>query len=101
MCNGGFSVRSARSSASSSSFLNCGSCSATQLFTNVATRTATEVSILTSSIASAGHQCVAKSSRVTLASGNVHVHVHLPPGKTSGRRPPQFGNAVCHWMNHI
>ena len=53
MCNGGFSVRSARSSASSSSFLNCGSCSATQLFTNVATSTATEVSILTSSIASA------------------------------------------------
>ena len=52
MCNGGFSVRSARSSASSSSFLNCGSCSATQLFTNVATSTATEVSILTSSIAS-------------------------------------------------
>ena len=70
MCNGGFSVRSARSSASSSSFLNCGSCSATQLFTNVATSTATEVSILTSSIASARapQRSVAKSSHVTLAS---------------------------------
>ena len=82
MCNGGFSVRSARSSASSSSFLNCGSCSATQLFTNVATITATEVSILTSSIASAGHQRVAKSSRV-------------------GSATAPIWQAVCHWMNHI
>ena len=73
MCNGGFSVRSARSSASSSSFLNCGSCSATQLFTNVATITATEVSILTRSIASAGHHSASQSPLA------------------SGRRPPQFG----------
>ena len=85
MCNGGFSVRSARSSASSSSFLNCGSCSATQLFTNVATSTATEVSILTSSIASARDQRRKVLSR--------HTRV--------GTATPQFGNAVCHWTNHI